>query len=308
MSDLSVLKQRLATMGNIAVLAGGNSSERDISLQSGAAILAALKALGLDAILVDSAELTASSLDGFVHAFIALHGPGGEDGTIQGYLDYLGISYTGSGVMASAIGMDKLRCKWLWQGAGLSTPEFYLVGDTELELGFPLMVKPASEGSSIGMSRVDERVNLAPAIEQALAYDPHVLVERCIEGGEFTVGILDGKVLPPIRLETDNHFYDFNAKYERNDTRYLCPCGLPPDQETELRDLCLKAFELLGCRHWGRVDVMQDEDGKFYLLEVNTVPGMTNHSLVPMAAAEAGMSFDELVGRILLASVDGGDA
>lgn len=306
MSSPADLKQQLAGAGRVVVLAGGRSSEREISLQSGQAILAGLLQLGVDAELKDSIEIVADGLDGFDRAFVALHGPGGEDGTIQGYLEHLGMPYTGSDVLASAIGMDKLRCKWMWQGAGLPTPDFYLASGERRELGFPLMVKPANEGSSIGMSRVDDAANLAAAIAEAQRYCDEVLVERCIEGAEFTVAILGDQALPPIRLETDNRFYDFNAKYERNDTRYLCPCELPQEQEQALRQLALRAFRLLGCRHWGRVDVMQDKSGKFYLLEVNTVPGMTDHSLVPIAAKQDGMGFAELVGRILLASIKSG--
>jgi D-alanine-D-alanine ligase len=307
MTVLHPLKEQLVAAGRVAVLAGGKSSEREISLQSGRAVLAGLRELGVDAQLVDPIDLAADTLKGFDRIFLALHGPGGEDGTMQGYLECLGLPYTGSDVLSSAICMDKLRCKWLWQGAGLSTPDFYLVGEGHRDLGFPVMVKPANEGSSIGMSRVDDEPSLALAIDKARQYDRDVLVERYIKGAEFTVAILGNEVLPPIRLETDNRFYDFNAKYESNDTRYLCPCGLPPEQEVELRDLAMRAFRLLGCRHWGRVDVMQDAAGRFYLLEVNTLPGMTSHSLVPMAAKAVGMSFPELAGRILLASMTGGD-
>lgn len=304
MSDVARLKQALAGAGRVAVLAGGKSSERAISLQSGEAVWNGLRALGVDAQLVDAANLSPALLAGFDRVFLALHGPGGEDGTIQGYLECLGLPYTGSGVMASAIGMDKLRCKLLWHGAGLSTPDFYLAGEAALGFGLPVMVKPANEGSSIGMSRVDTATDLDAAIARAKQYDSEVIIERFIKGAEFTVAILGDRALPPIRLETDNRFYDFEAKYERDDTRYLCPCGLPPEQEEELRELALKAFRLVGCRHWGRVDVMQDEQGRFYLLEVNTAPGMTSHSLVPMAAKVAGFGFAELVGEILRMSLE----
>lgn len=304
MSRLETLKQQLAGVGRVAVLAGGKSSERAISLQSGAAVLAGLLELGVDARLVDTAELTPALLKDVDRAFLALHGPGGEDGTIQGYLECIGLPYTGSGVMASAIGMDKLRCKLLWKAVGLPTPDFYLADETARELGYPRMVKPANEGSSIGMSRVDSADDLTAAIAKAQQYDSEVIVERFIKGAEFTVAILGETALPPIRLETDNRFYDFEAKYERDDTRYLCPCGLPPAQEEALKALALKAFRLVGCRHWGRVDVMQDEAGGFHLLEVNTAPGMTSHSLVPMAARVAGYSFAELVGDILHLSVE----
>lgn len=303
MMDLCALKQQLADAGKVAVLAGGTSSERSISLQSGNAVLEALHSLGVDATLVDTAQASAAAIQQFDRAFIALHGPGGEDGTIQGFLDYLGVPYTGSDVLASAIGMDKLRCKWMWQGAGLPTPAFWVAGEAQVDFGFPVMVKPATEGSSIGMSRVNSQVELAPAIELASRYDQRVIVEQFITGAEFTVAILNGKALPSIRLETDNAFFDYNAKYERNDTRYSCPSGLSDDKEAQLQALALKAFNLLGCRHWGRVDVMQNQAGDFYLLEVNTVPGMTSHSLVPMAAKQAGLSFEALVGHILFASM-----
>ncbi len=304
MSRFASLQQRLAAAGRVAVLAGGNSAEREISLQSGQAVLAGLRELGLNVDLVDTADLTRKGLQGFDRAFLALHGPGGEDGSIQGYLDYHAIPYTGSGVAASAIAMDKWRCKLLWQGAGLSTPDFYLASQTPRDLGFPVMVKPASEGSSIGMSLAEDELQLNAAIEKATAYDQQVLVERFVSGAEFTVAILGQKVLPAIRLQSANRFYDFNAKYERDDTQYLCPCGLSGEEEKALGELVRQAFDVVGCRHWGRVDVMQDADGRFYLLEVNTIPGMTSHSLVPMAAKAEGMSFAELVGEILAISLE----
>lgn len=304
MIDKQALKQQLAAAGKVAVLAGGHSSERAISLQSGQAVLNALLALGVDAQLVDPVDMRIADLRSFDRAFIALHGPGGEDGTIQGLLDYLALPYTGSGVLASAIGMDKLRCKWLWQGAGLPTPAFWVAGEAPVDLGFPVMVKPATEGSSIGMSRVDSPADLPAAIKVASEYDKQVIIEQFIRGAEFTVALLNGRALPSIRLETDNAFFDYNAKYERNDTRYSCPSGLSDEQEAQLQALALKAFDLLDCRHWGRVDVMQNREGDFFLLEVNTVPGMTSHSLVPMAAKAAGLDFDMLVGHILLASME----
>lgn len=307
MADLKTLRQRLAHAGRVAVLAGGDSSERAISLQSGEAVLAGLLEMGVDAQLVDATGVTADTLRAFDRAFLILHGPGGEDGTIQGLLEWLHMPYTGSGVMASAIGMDKLRCKWLWQGAGLPTPAFLVAGTdaaTLQSLGLPVMVKPANEGSSIGMSRVETAADLAAAITAAKHYDSEVLVERWIEGAEFTVAILGERALPAIRLETDHSFYDFNAKYISDDTRYLCPCGLSADKEAELGELAQAAFKRVGGRHWGRVDVMQDTAGKFYLLEVNTAPGMTSHSLVPMAAAAAGISFAELTGEILAMTLE----
>lgn len=305
MTGLANLKQQLAGAGRVGVLAGGKSAERDISLQSGDAIFAALESLGVNAVWIDAAEMTAASLQHIDRAFLALHGPGGEDGTIQGYLEYLDIPYTGSGVMASAIGMDKLRCKWLWQGAGLPTPAFAVASDDMASIELPVMVKPANEGSSLGMSLADTADELRDAIGFAAQFDSDVLVERYIDGAEFTVAILGDKALPAIRLETDNRFYDFNAKYERDDTRYLCPCGLPEAEEKQLAALAVRAFELVGGQHWGRVDVMQDKKGNFYLLEVNTAPGMTSHSLVPMAAKQIGISFEQLVGEILRLSLGG---
>lgn len=295
--------------GRVGVLYGGTSAEREISLQTGAAVLDALRQSGVDAVGIDIgadaiAQLQATPMD---VAFIALHGPGGEDGRIQGVLEYMGIPYTGSDVSASALAMDKLRSKQLWAGIGLSTPEFAVVNaDSDWDqvlknLGGDAIVKPAHEGSSIGMARVQSGAELAQAYRDAAHYDGSVLVERLITGSEYTVAILDGEALPPIKLETDHRFYDYDAKYLADDTRYLCPCGLDTEREQGLKALALQAFNSLGCRGWGRVDVMADHLGNFYLLEVNTVPGMTSHSLVPMAAQAAGLSFAELVVRIVRA-------
>lgn len=302
------LKSRL---GRVGVLFGGQSAEREISLQSGTAVINALKAAGIDPVVIDVGEnaisdIQAAKLD---RAFIALHGPGGEDGRIQAVLEYLKIPYTGSDVQSSALAMDKLRSKQLWRGVGLSTPDFtVLQAHTDWtavldSLGGEVMVKPAHEGSSIGMSRVQSAAELQAAYQNAAQYDGSVLVERLITGGEYTVAILDGKALAPIKLETDHRFYDFDAKYLAEDTRYLCPCGLNEAKEKELRELALNAFNALGCRGWGRVDVMADSALNFYLLEVNTVPGMTSHSLVPMAAKAEGLSFAQLVIAVLLASL-----
>jgi D-alanine-D-alanine ligase len=299
---LATLKKKLSAIGSVAVLCGGTSAEREVSLRSGAEVHAALLALGLNAVRIDPAEVGVDVLKSFDACFIALHGRGGEDGVIQGVLEHLHVPYTGSGVMASAIGMSKIATKLIWAGAGLSTPAFYLAGVAELDLGFPLMVKPAHEGSSIGMRKVDSAAELADAIAEAAHFDHEVLVERWIQGAEFTVAILGNEALPPIRLETPNSFYDYDAKYQANSTRYICPCGLDEDKESELKQLALKAFQVVGCSGWGRVDVMQDQQGRFYLLEVNTVPGMTDHSLVPMAARASGRSFEQLVGEILLAA------
>lgn len=298
-------------LGRVGVLLGGQSAEREISLQSGAAVTAALKEIGLDPIVIDVgvnaiADIQAAKLD---RAFIALHGPGGEDGRIQAVLEYLQIPYTGSDVQSSALAMDKLRSKHLWRGMGLSTPDYAtLNGDSNWEevlqsLGGDVMVKPAHEGSSIGMSRVQSASELEAAYNAAAKYDGNVLVERVITGAEYTVAILAGKALPPIKLETNHRFYDFDAKYLADDTNYICPCGLDAEKDQELRQLALNAFNALGCRGWGRVDVMADSNGGFYLLEVNTVPGMTSHSLVPMAARAEGLSFEQLVALVLRASL-----
>lgn len=298
-------------LGRVGVLLGGQSAEREISLQSGAAVTAALKEIGLDPIVIDVgvnaiADIQAAKLD---RAFIALHGPGGEDGRIQAVLEYLQIPYTGSDVQSSALAMDKLRSKHLWRGMGLSTPDYAtLNGDSNWEevlqsLGGDVMVKPAHEGSSIGMSRVQSARELEAAYNAAAKYDGNVLVERVITGAEYTVAILAGKALPPIKLETNHRFYDFDAKYLADDTNYICPCGLDAEKDQELRQLAQNAFNALGCRGWGRVDVMADSNDRFYLLEVNTVPGMTSHSLVPMAARAEGLSFEQLVALVLRASL-----
>ncbi|WP_372864880.1 D-alanine--D-alanine ligase [Spongiibacter sp.] len=297
----------------LAVLLGGNSAEREVSLRSGAAVVEALERVGLAVTAIDTADADwMVKLSGFSHCFLALHGPGGEDGTVQGALECLGVNYTGSGVMASALAMDKLRCKLLWLGCGLSTPKFVELDEHSdwqgiaRELG-EVIVKPACEGSSIGMSRASSAGELEAAWQLARPYG-RVFAEQWISGGEYTVAVLDGEALPAIRLETDAEFYDFNAKYISDSTRYHCPAGLTDSEEEELRQLALKAFDAVGCRGWGRVDVMRDERGRFYLLEVNTVPGMTDHSLVPMAAKQAGMDFDQLVLKILRSSLVNGDA
>jgi D-alanine-D-alanine ligase len=292
--------------GKVAVLYGGWSAEREVSLKSGQAVLTALQARGVDAHGIDAGHDVVERLKagGFDRAFIVMHGRGGEDGVIQGALELIGLPYTGSGVLASALGMDKLRTKQLWLGAGLPTPAFCVLesmADAEAagrELALPLMVKPALEGSSIGMSKVWQASELAAAFTKAAAFGP-VLAEQFIAGSEYTVAILGERALPPIRLETSHDFYDFDAKYIANDTRYHCPCGLPPTAEEELKALALAAFRAVGARGWGRVDVMRDAEGRFWLLEINTVPGMTDHSLVPMAARADGMDFEALVLAIL---------
>ena len=305
MTDVSVF-------GRVAVLFGGSSAERAVSLKSGAAVLVALQAAGVDAYGIDAGAQLAEQLlnERPDRVFIALHGRGGEDGSLQGLLESLRIPYTGSGVMASAIGMDKLRTKQIWQSLGLPTPAYAMLRDGEQcaeiveRLGTPLIIKPLHEGSSIGMAKADSLQQLQDAWQGAQSYDSEALVEQWIQGAGFTVAVLDGQALPPIRLRTPHTFYDYEAKYQANDTQYLCPCGLPPEQETQLKALSLRAFEAVGCKGWGRVDVMQDEQGNFYLLEVNTVPGMTDHSLVPMAAKATGLSFGDLVLAILAGTLN----
>jgi len=299
------------SFGKVAVLFGGTSAEREISLKSGNAVLRALQSRGVDAHAYDPAERPLHKMkdEGFQRAFVILHGRGGEDGTVQGELELLGIPYTGSGVMASALGMDKWRTKLVWRGADLPVPEYALLDDTsdltavEAKLGLPLFVKPANEGSSVGISKVKAPGELAQAYANAAKHDKLVLAERFLGGGEYTVAILgEGtqmQALPVIRIVPTTEFYDYEAKYFRDDTRYLCPCGLPAAQEERMQALALRAFQVLGCRGWGRVDVLVDTDGTPYLLEVNTAPGMTDHSLVPMAARAAGIDFPDLCVKVL---------
>lgn len=299
------------SLGRVGVLYGGQSAEREISLQSGEAVLAALANLGIDHVALDIGRDSIASLQDAAidRAFIALHGPGGEDGRIQAVLEYMGIPYTGSDVQSSAIAMDKLRTKQLWCGTGISTPAFAVLHeDSDWQavldtLGGDVMVKPAHEGSSIGMSRVQTAVALEQAYGAAARYDASVIAERWITGAEYTVAILGGRALAPIKLETAHSFYDFEAKYIDETTRYLCPCGLNMEQIAQLQREALTAFRQIGCSGWGRVDVMADSDNRFYMLEVNTVPGMTSHSLVPMAAKAENMSFEQLVLTILQESL-----
>lgn len=301
--------------GRVAVAMGGWSAEREVSLRSGAAVLEALRERGVDAHGVDLRRGGAAVLAGFDRVFVALHGRGGEDGAIQGWLETQDIPYTGSGVLGSALAMDKLRSKRLWVSADLPTPPFFpLSGEADFSraiggAGLPMIVKPVSEGSSIGMSKVTTAAALPAAWAEARRYDREVFAERWISGAEYTASILDGSVLPLIRLETPREFYDYEAKYRAGDTRYHCPCGLAPERERELAGLALRAFETLGCSGWGRIDLICDETGSPWLIEANTVPGMTDHSLVPMAARAAGMDFGELVWRILEHSLtrDGAD-
>ena len=293
--------------GRVGVLYGGTSAEREISLISGSSVIAALQRSGVDLVPIDVGADLLQQLPqlSLTRVLIMLHGPGGEDGSLQGALQFLGLPYTGSGVFASALAMDKLHSKQFWQGVGLPTAKFAVLNDstdwqeTLDALGGVVMVKPSHEGSSLGMTRADSAAELKKAWVEAAALDSSVIAEQWISGAEYTVAVLNGEVLPPIKLETDHSFYDYNAKYLADDTRYLCPCGLDQDREAELKELALTAFNSLGCSGWGRVDVMCDQAGNFQLLEVNTVPGMTDHSLVPMAAKAEGYSFDELVLKIL---------
>ena len=297
--------------GKVAVLMGGQSAEREVSLNSGQAVLAGLLRKGVDAHGIDAGKDVLQQLvdGGYDRVFIVLHGRGGEDGVIQGGLETLGLPYTGSGVQGSSLGMDKYRCKLLWSGLSLPTPGYLMVDSEEVlteaaSLGFPLMVKPVHEGSSIGMAKVNNPEELRSAWIAAREYDGQVMVEKWITGQEFTASILNDQALPLIRLETPHTFYDYEAKYSSNSTSYHCPCGLDEAKEQELQSLALKAFHAVGASGWGRIDIMMDRDQQPYLIEVNTVPGMTDHSLVPMAAKQHGLSFDDLVWQILASTME----
>ncbi|WP_269531694.1 D-alanine--D-alanine ligase [Chitinimonas sp. BJYL2] len=298
--------------GKVAVVMGGTSSEREVSLMSGAGVLSALKSRGVDAHAFDPKDQPLSALkdEGFDRVFLILHGPGGEDGTIQGALDMLGMPYTGCGVMASALGMDKLRTKLIWRALGLPIPAFELLDEhsdfaaIEQQLGLPLFVKPATEGSSVGVTKVKAAGELKAAFEEARKYDRLVLAEAFVGGGEYTAPVLGDAVsgytvLPMIKIEPATEFYDYQAKYFRDDTVYHCPCGLAPAQEAEIAELVKQAFWAIGGKSWGRVDFLMDEVGNPYLLEVNTAPGMTSHSLFPMGAKAVGMSYEDVVLKIL---------
>ena len=293
--------------GKVAVMFGGRSAEREVSLKSGAAVLAALLRSGVDAHAFDPATQDLHTLkeQGFQRVFIALHGRFGEDGTVQGALELMGIPYTGSGVLASALAMDKFRTKLVWQAVNLPLPAYTLLSASSdwnavvQQLGLPLFVKPANEGSSVGISKVKSVADLPAAYAEAARHDKLVIAESFIGGGEYTAAILGGQALPVIKIEPANEFYDYDAKYLRDDTRYLCPSGLPAEKEAEMQQLAQQAFAVIGGAGWGRVDFLKDESGKLYLLEINTSPGMTDHSLVPMAARAAGKSFEQLVVEIL---------
>ena len=294
--------------GKVAVLMGGKSAEREVSLMSGNGVLKALCAKGVDAHPFDPGERDLAELkhEGFARCFIALHGRGGEDGTVQGTLETMGVAYTGSGVLGSAIAMDKWRTKLVWIGSGLPTPRYRILapnddwGAVAKELGLPLIVKPANEGSTLGLTKVADAAQLPAAYELAARkYHDTALAESFINGPEYTTSILGEQALPLIRIEAPQGNYDYHHKYFSDDTKYLCPCGLPAEKEKELQALCLRAFRALGCSGWGRVDLMLDAAGKPWLLEVNTSPGMTSHSLVPMAARATGLSYEDLCLRIL---------
>lgn len=293
--------------GRVAVLMGGSAAERKISLKSGAAVFAALQRKGVNAFAIDVTESPIDALVGqrIDRVFNIIHGRGGEDGVLQAVLEVMGIPYTGSGVLASALSMDKLRTKLCWLGYGLPTPKWHLLKSTDdldvciERLGFPVIVKPAQEGSSIGMSKANNRDELAKALEVAAEFNCDVYAEAWVVGKEYTVGFLNGKALPVIRLETPNAFYDYEAKYNATTTQYHCPSGLSLDKEQQLQELAVRASEIIGVRGWARVDVFIDDSENPQLIEINTVPGMTDHSLVPMAAKQAGIGFDELVWQVL---------
>lgn len=293
--------------GKVAVLLGGKSAEREVSLDSGTAVLEALVRSGVNAEAFDPQQRSVTELVNYDRAFIVLHGRGGEDGQIQGVLEWLNVPYTGTGVQGSAIGMDKVKTKQVWQGSELPTAPYRIVtkdsdaADIVNSLGLPLIIKPVHEGSSIGMSKVEKIEDFAEAITKATEHDAVVMAEQWITGREFTIVVLNGQALPVIRLEPpqDVAFYDYEAKYNRNDVQYGIPCGLSEAEEQQLKALSLRAFQAVGASGWGRIDAMQDEQGNFWLLEVNTVPGMTSHSLVPKAAAAVGYSFDDLCVAIL---------
>ncbi|WP_130536936.1 D-alanine--D-alanine ligase [Thiomicrorhabdus indica] len=302
-SETQIIKQ----YGHVAVLMGGKAAEREISLKSGRAVCQALISKGVDAKAVDVKSLKdLQALSGkYDRVFVALHGRWGEDGVVQAILQDIGLPFTGSEMAACALGMDKLRCKWLWMGAGLPTPKFQWITPNHpidydnFDIPFPVMVKPSHEGSSIGISKANDIAQLKQSVIDAQKYDSEVLIEQWISGEEYTCGILDGMPLPMIKLQTSHDFYDYEAKYQSNDTQYLCPCGLNEETEKSIQAIALKAFNTVGLKDWGRVDFMIDEQGQAWLIEINTIPGMTDHSLVPMAAQQHGIEFSDLVLRIL---------
>jgi D-alanine-D-alanine ligase len=298
--------------GKVAVLMGGQTAERAVSLESGQAVHAALCEVGIDAHAIDFGKDKFHQLinNDFDRVFIALHGRGGEDGTIQGALETIGLPYTGSDVLSSALAMDKVRSKSVWRDAGLTTPDVVELNQASNweqvidKLKLPVMVKPVREGSSVGASKVTQTTNLFSAWKLANQFDDRVMAESWVEGDEYTLSILGDTVLPMIKLETKREFYDYKAKYEDDDTKYICPCGLDEDMERTLGELSLQASKLIGVSGWSRVDLMIDDVNQAWLIEVNTVPGMTSHSLVPMAAKQAGISFQQLVVQILATSME----
>ena len=301
-----------AVFGRVGLVIGGDSAERQVSLNGGKAVAAALERNGIDHRVFDGplALFDAIGRGEIDRVFNLLHGPGGEDGSLQGALQLMGVPVTGADLAASALTMDKVRSKWVWERNGIGTPPFEYFGPDDFDyaraldrFGLPLFVKPTGLGSSIGISRVDRADQLAAAAELARRYGDWIIVEAAIEGREYFAGVLGRLTLPLIRIETPRAFYDYEAKYESDDTRYYCPCGLPAEQEAALRELSLRAFDLLGASGWGRVDFLLDDEGEAWFLEVNTTPGMTDHSLVPQAAAASGIGFDELVWRILETSL-----
>jgi D-alanine-D-alanine ligase len=306
---------RGADLGKVAVLYGGSSAEREISILSGTGVLKALRDKGVDAHAFDPAERDLAELkrEGFARCFIALHGRGGEDGSLQGALEYLGVPYTGSGVLGSALAMDKERAKLLWKARGLPTPEYEMLeSGSDLQavarrLGLPIVVKPVLEGSSIGVTKVRAAGELDEAYALAVNYESAVMAEKCIEGPEYTASVLGNAALPLIRIDAPEGNYDYQNKYFTDDTKYVCPSGLPAPKEESLKSLALDSFKALGCAGWGRVDLMLDPDGAPWLLEVNTAPGMTGHSLVPMAARAVGISYEDLCVKILEGAGLGGE-
>ena len=298
---------RAADFGKVAVLYGGSSAEREISIMSGTGVLKALRAKGVDAHAFDPAQRDLAELkrEGFARCFIALHGRGGEDGSLQGALEFLGVPYTGSGVLGSALAMDKERAKLVWKACGLPTPDYEMLErSSDLQavarrLGLPIVVKPVLEGSSIGVTKVRAAGELDEAYALAVNCKSAVMAEKCIEGPEYTASLVADKPLPLIRIDAPKGNYDYRYKYFTDDTKYVCPCGLPAPKEESLKSLALDSFKALGCAGWGRVDLMLDAGGAPWLLEVNTAPGMTGHSLVPMAAKAVGISYEDLCVKIL---------
>ncbi len=291
--------------GKVAVLMGGDSNERAVSLLSGEAVLHALKRLGINAEAFDPSSRDINEIQSYNRAFIALHGRGGEDGSMQAFLKSKNIAYTGSDSLSSAIGMDKLKTKLLWRSLNISTPDFLQVTEkTSYEeiisaIGVPFFIKPSNEGSSIGIDKIKNEKQYQDAFLKTSKIDANVIVEKFVDGEEFTVAIVNDKTLPVIKIKPSNEFYDYQAKYIKDDTQYICPSGIEKQKEVSISKEALQAFKIIGCSSWGRVDFMMDKQGRHYFIEVNTSPGMTSHSLVPMAAKEVGINFDQLVLEIL---------